>query len=165
MDLLRASTITLLASVDPEQLTIREISDHAGVFHRYIPDYFGGKAELFADVYPTILHNASGPMNLNTSAIKPELVRAARLAVWLSANRPDGVPDSDHPIYRTIINTLNEFTKLDEATAILLAERLVAGVVVLAAFPDVVKRGPIDIAAHAQLEQRIIRLLAQDTSN
>ena len=162
MDLLRASAITLLQRVDPQDLTIREISDHAGVYLRYIPDYFGGKAELLADIYPSILRRASGPMDLNATVIKPEFVRAARLAIWLSAKRADGVPETDQPIYAAIIEAINQLTPLDEATAQLLAERLIASVVVLAAFPDVVKREPIDVAAHAELERRIIRLLAQD---
>ena len=162
MDLLRESAIQLLERVDPEDLTIREISDNAGVYLRYIPDYFGGKAELLADVYPSILRRASGPMDLKAAVIKPEFVSAARLAIWLSANRPDGVPETDHPIYAAIIKAINQLTSLDEATAQLLAERLIASVVVLAAFPDVIKREPVDITAHVELERRIIRLLAQD---
>jgi len=162
MDLLRESAIQLLERVDPEDLTIREISDNAGVYLRYIPDYFGGKAELLADVYPSILRRASGPMDLKATVIKPEFVSAARLAIWLSANRPDGVPETDHPIYEAIIKAINQLTSLDEATAQLLAERLIASVVVLAAFPDVIKREPVDITAHVELERRIIRLLAQD---
>jgi len=166
MDLLRASALELLATIDPEALTIREISDHAGVFHRYIPDYFGGKAELLADIYPTAREQARCALVLlDGDGIRPEVIRLARLAVWLSANRDMGVPADDRPLTQSLVATLAEHTGLDDRTALLVAQRVVAGVILLAAFPDVISNEPIDIAAHRDLELRIVRLLAQDAAS
>jgi AcrR family transcriptional regulator len=166
MDLLRASALELLATIDPEALTIREISDHAGVFHRYIPDYFGGKAELLADIYPTAREQAGGGLTLlNGDGIRPEVIRLARLAVWLSANRDTGVPADGRPLTQSLVVTLTEQTGLDDKTALLIAQRVMAGVIVLAAFPDVISNEPIDVTAHRDLELRIVRLLAQDAAS
>ena len=52
MCLLQESALTLLLDHDPDALTIREIAELAGLPHRYIPHYFGGKAELFASITP-----------------------------------------------------------------------------------------------------------------
>jgi AcrR family transcriptional regulator len=166
MDLLRASALELLATIDPEALTIREISDHAGVFHRYIPDYFGGKAELLADIYPTAREQARGGLVLlDGDGVRPEVIRLARLAVWLSANRDTGVPADGRPLTQSLVTTLTEQTGLDEGTALLVAQRVMAGVIVLAAFPDVISNEPIDVTAHRDLELRIVRLLAQDSAS
>lgn len=166
MDLLRASALELLATVDPEALTIREISDHAGVFHRYIPDYFGGKAELLADIYPTVREQARGGLlPFEGSGIRPEVIRLARLAVWLSSNRGDGVPTDGHPLTDSLVGMLTDRGGLDSQTALLMAQRIIASVVVLAAFPDVITSDPIDVAAHRELELRIVRLLAQDAAS
>lgn len=166
MDFLRASALELLATIDPEALTIREISDHAGVFHRYIPDYFGGKAELLADIYPTARDQARGGLVLlDGDGIRPEVIRLARLAVWLSANRDTGVPADGRPLTHSLVATLTEHTGLDDKTALLVAQRVMAGVIVLAAFPDVISNDPIDVAAHRDLEIRIVRLLAQDSAS
>lgn len=166
MDLLRASALELLATTDPEALTIREISDHAGVFHRYIPDYFGGKAELLADIFPAAREQARGGLVLlDGDGIRPEVTRLARLAVWLSANRDTGVPADGRSLTQSLVTTLTEQAGLDERTALLVAQRVMAGVIVLAAFPDVISNEPIDIAAHRDLELRIVRLLAQDSAS
>ena len=166
MDLLRAAALELLATVDPESLTIREICDHAGVFHRYVPDYFGGKAELLADIYPTVREQArSGLVPLDGNSIRPEVIRLARLAVWLSANRDTGVPADGRPITESLVTTLTDQVGLDARAALLVAQRIVASVIVLAAFPDVIADGPIDVAAHRELELRIVRLLAQDDAS
>ena len=166
MDLLRAAALELLATVDPEALTIREICDHVGVFHRYVPDYFGGKAELLADIYPTVREQARGGLvPLDGNSIRPEVIRLARLAVWLSANRDTGVPADGRPLTESLVTTLTEQTGLDARTALLVAQRVMAGVIVLAAFPDVIADGPIDVADHRELELRIVRLLAQDDAS
>ncbi len=166
MDALRASALELLTTVNPGDLTIREIAEHAGVFHRYIPDYFGGKAELLADIYPTVVEQAALAIApFNGSEIRPEVIRTARLAIWLSANRDEGVPRIERSLITALITTLTSQAGLDESTATLMAQRIMAGVIVLAVFPDVVSDTPIDISAHRKLENRIIGLLAADTAN
>ena len=45
------STEELVASISPNQLTIRDIADHAGVNHGQIHHYFGGKQGLLVATY------------------------------------------------------------------------------------------------------------------
>jgi AcrR family transcriptional regulator len=166
MDALRASALELLTTVNPDDLTIREIAEHADVFHRYIPDYFGGKAELLADIYPAVVEQATLSLTpFSDSTIRPEVIRTARLAIWLSANRDEGLPRIERSLITTLIATLTSRAGLEEPTATLMAQRMMAGVIVLAVFPDVVSDGPIDISAHRELERRIISLLAADSAN
>ena len=45
------SAAFLVSSVGPNQLTIRDIADHAGVNHAQIHHYFGGKKGLLVATY------------------------------------------------------------------------------------------------------------------
>ena len=165
MDLLRTATLELLETISPADLTIRDIADRAGVFHRYVPDYFGGKAELLADIYPTLqAQAAAGLAPLEGNTIRPEMIRFARVAVWLSQNRDAGIPKGHRPIIDQLVATLTNDANLDAATSLLLSQRLMAGVITIAAFPDVVGDEPIDVAAHRDLELRIVQLLLRDAS-
>jgi AcrR family transcriptional regulator len=161
MDLLRNATIELLESVTPDHLTIREIADRAGVSHRYVPDYFGGKAELFADIYPAMQDRAALVLNrLEGDSIRSEVVRFAQLAIWLSANREGGVPRTEQTIMARLIDSLISHAGIDEEVAVLLAQRLIAAVIVIAAFPDLLSDEPIDLAAHRKLDADIVAMLA-----
>jgi AcrR family transcriptional regulator len=163
MNLLRAATLELLETINPNDLTIRDIADRAGVYHRYVPDYFGGKAELLADVYPTVQAQAAeGISPLDGDTLRPEIIRLAHLAVWLSQHRDGGVPTENRAIMKQLKSTFTTGLGLDDTTSALLAQRLMAGVITIAAFPDVVSEEPIDIAAHRALELKLLQLLVQD---
>lgn len=165
MNLLRAATIELLDTTNPQDLTIREIADRAGVFHRYVPDYFGGKAELLADIYPTMQAKAvSGVAPLAGDSIRPEMIRFAQLAIWLSQNRDSGIPSGPRLLLDQVVSTFTNDLNLDTTTALLLAQRLFAGVITIAAFPDIVGDEPINITAHRELELRIVQLLIRDAA-
>ena len=49
------SAAFLVGSVGPNQLTIRDIADHAGVNHAQIHHYFGGKKGLLIATYNNLL--------------------------------------------------------------------------------------------------------------
>jgi len=163
MNLLRAATLELLETINPNDLTIRDIADRAGVYHRYVPDYFGGKAELLADVYPIVqAQAAAGLAPLDGDTLRPEIIHLAHLAVWLSQNRDSGVPTGSREIAEQLMSTFTTGLGLDDTVALLLAQRLMAGVITIAAFPDVISDKPIDIAAHRALELKLLQLLVQD---
>lgn len=166
MSLLEEATIALLLEAQPESLTVRDIAERAGVHFRYIPDYFGGKAELFAHVYPRVAREAAEDLSFpfiaeSDAEISPKLVRTARLALWLSANHPAGVPASDRPIQHRVEEILVEKFGIDNDTATIAAQRLIALVIVVAAFPDVVSNDPIDIRAHLKLELEMLSSLSR----
>ena len=163
MNLLRAATLELLETINPNDLTIRDIADRAGVYHRYVPDYFGGKAELLADVYPIVqAQAAAGLAPLDGDTLRPEIIHLAHLAVWLSQNRDSGMPTENRAIVEQLMSTFTTELGLDDTVALLLAQRLMAGVITIAAFPDVISDKPIDIAAHRALELKLLQLLIQD---
>ena len=49
------SAAYLVGSVGPNQLTIRDVADHAGVNHAQIHHYFGGKQGLLIATYKNLL--------------------------------------------------------------------------------------------------------------
>lgn len=165
MDLIMDSATELLLIHRPEELTIRDIAASAGLHHRYIPDYFGGKAELLAVVYARVAQEAADAVAFPFAAdgIHPNIIRMARLAVWLSANHPTGVPDTGHPLRKRILPLLREQFGLDEDVADLMFERLVASVLVLAAFPDVLGPDPIDLKKHVELEMSLLATVGAST--
>lgn len=163
MDAIRRAALDVLLTTGPDHVTIRDIADQADVAHVYIPQYFGGKAELFADIYPIATAEAAGAFTwpeTTAAGIRPELLRVARLALWLSANHPDGIPDGPRPLATRVAAYITESFQLDDQMAKLVTERLMALVVVFAAAPLVVSREPIDLAAHIELELRMLAALA-----
>jgi len=83
----------------------------------------------------------------------------ARLAVRLSANHPDGVPETNRVIETRVTDQLIENLGLSKSDSMLIFERLVAQVVMMAAFPDVISHNPIDIRSHIALEMRLLASL------
>ncbi len=158
MELLMETTCVLLLDHRPEELTIRMIADSAGLHHRYIPDYFGGKVELLSAIYERVADEAAETITIPPPAdgIHQNTIRMARLAVWLSANHPHGVPATNRVIEKRVTGLLIENFGLSEENARLLFERLVAQVVMMAAFPDVISQDPIDIGSHIALEIRFL---------
>ena len=163
MEALRSAALEVLMTVGPEQVTIREIAERADVAHVYIPQYFGGKAELLADIYPAAAIEAAEVFSwpgTTSLGIRPELLRLARLTLWLSANHPDGVPSGPRPLATRVTNAITQTFELDDRTANLVTERLIALVLVFASAPTAISAEPIDLAAHIDLEMRLLTALA-----
>lgn len=166
MRLLQESALTLLLDHDPDALTIREIAEQVGLPHRYIPDYFGGKAELFASIYPEAANQAANSITFPfagalANQLAPEITRHARLAIWLSSKHSNGIPETERPIQIQLSETLTHQFNLDEKTASLATERLIALVLVYAAFPNVVNPNHIDLRAHITFELEMLARYAQ----
>lgn len=165
MALLQDAAVELLLNNQPETLTVRDIASRAGVAYRYIPDYFGGKAELFAPIYPRVAQEAASVLGIPFAAAEAnflsQIIRHARLAIWLSSNHPKGVPLTERPIQRQLEQSLRQHFEIDDATAHLVSERLIALVLVLAAFPGAITAEPIDLRAHVALELNMLAAYAQ----
>lgn len=166
MAMLQDAALTLLLENHPDALTVRDIANLAGTHFRYIPDYFGGKAELLASIYPRVANEAAEFLTFPFAAavvngISPQIVRHARLAIWLSSNHPDGVPATERPLQHRLTETLINQFGIDDAIAKIVSERLIALVIVLAAFPDVVTPEPIDVQAHITLEMNMLAAYIQ----
>ena len=163
---LQESALALLLNQDPDAVTIREIAESVGLHHRYIPDYFGGKAELFASIYPAAANEAAKAIKFPflgalANELAPEITRQARLAIWLSSKHPNGIPATERPLLRQLTDTLASQFNFDESTALLASERLIAFVLVTAAFPNVVNPDRLDLHAHITFEMNMLAKYAQ----
>ena len=74
------------------------------------------------------------------------------------------MPRIEQPIMARLIDSLTSHAGIDEEVAVLLAQRLIAAVIVIAAFPDLLSDEPIDFAAHRKLDADIIAMLAETRS-
>ena len=159
-----ASTLKLLLTRDPDALTIREIATHAKTHHRYIPDYFGGKGPLFAEVLPLASAEIVGIVQEGSPEKFPskELKRMIRLMAWLSTNEPAWFKN------RTLGQVLDVVTEyyrstygLDPVMARQMGQRLVSAVVTAVLFPEVVMFHRDQTRPFLDLDREIAQFLAK----
>jgi len=136
------STLALLLTRDPEALTIREIATHANTHHRYIPDYFGGKGPLLAEVLPLTTAVMSGIINEGLLANFPskELTRIIRLTAWLAVNEPTWFRTRTSGM---ALETVTEFYVnvygLNEDNARHMAQKLVGSAITAVLYPEIIR--------------------------
>lgn len=89
-NMLRAAR-ELLEDRDPDTVTVREIAERAGHHHRFVQDWFGGKAGLYLEVLNEMTVELAAAMELRPAEAVPDLriVRAVRMLSWLTANAPE----------------------------------------------------------------------------
>lgn len=90
--MLRAA-VDLLEDRDPDQLTVREIAERAGHHHRFVQDWFGGKAGLLLEVMNVFAADLANEVDMRPALDTPDprIARAVKLMVWLAANAPEQV--------------------------------------------------------------------------
>ena len=136
------STLALLLTRDPEALTIREIAAHANTHHRYIPDYFGGKGPMLAEVLPLTTAVMSGIINEGLLANFPskELTRIIRLTAWLAVNEPTWFRARTSGM---ALETVTEFYVnvygLNEDNARHMAQKLVGSAITAVLYPEIIR--------------------------
>ena len=136
------TALRLLLTRDPESLTIREIAAQAKTHHRYIPDYFGGKGPLFAEVFPRASASIVGIVEEGTIKTfpSPELVRMIRLVSWLAVNEPKWFRTRKNGMVLEAVTAYYQNTyELNDSNARHLAQKLVAAVVVSVLYPDIIR--------------------------
>jgi AcrR family transcriptional regulator len=147
------ASIELFATRTPDQVTVREIADHAAVNHGLVHQYFGSKRSL---VERTIQHLAGELLPAATGAVDvasamPDLLdrlverRAyVRLITW-SLLSEDGLPDLGHdfPALRRMVDRTG--AERDGATT-RIDPRIAASVVTALMFGWVMYRDYIDAA-------------------
>ena len=136
------TALHLLLTRDPESLTIREIAAQAKTHHRYIPDYFGGKGPLFAEVFPRARASIVGIVEEGTFKTfpSPELVRMIRLVSWLAVNEPKWFKTRKNGRVLEAVTAYYQNTYgLNDANARHMAQKLVAAVVVSVLYPEIVR--------------------------
>ena len=136
------TALQLLLTRDPESLTIREIAAQAKTHHRYIPDYFGGKGPLFAEVFPRASASIVGIVEEGTFKTfpSPELVHMIRLVSWLAVNEPSWFRTRKNGMVLEAVTSYYQNTyELNDNNARHLAQKLVAAVVVSVLYPDIIR--------------------------
>ena len=136
------TALRLLLTRDPESLTIREIAAQAKTHHRYIPDYFGGKGPLFAEVFPRASASIVGIVEEGTIKTfpSPELVRMIRLVSWLAVNEPKWFRTRKNGMVLEAVTAYYQNTyELNDSNARHLAQKLVAALVVSVLYPDIIR--------------------------
>jgi len=106
-NMLRAAR-ELLQDKDPDQLTVREIAEHAGHHHRFVQDWFGGKAGLYVEVLNEISAEMAIEVDVSQVRGQPDsrIVQAVFLVAWLVVNEPDLVAGDR---LRTLANRLEYY--------------------------------------------------------
>lgn len=161
------AALELLLDSPPDQVTNRDVTDRAGVHHRYIPDWFGGKLGLIAAVYPKAVDAAVGALVFPRSMVDltPEMLRLLRIITWLGINGPDQLNEiKGLPMKSAIEAMLVERFAVDGETARLLAQRTLALVIGLFVAGQLVGLAPEDLQRQLALEVRIALLLAEHGS-
>lgn len=157
------TTLRLLLTRDPESLTIREIAAQANTHHRYIPDYFGGKGPLFAEVLPLTTAVITGIVNEGSPATFPskELTRIIRLTAWLAVNEPLWFRTRSSGM---VLETVTEFYVavhgLNEENARHMAQKLVSSAITAVLYPEIIRFDRSQTAAFVETDTVIAEFLA-----
>ena len=157
------TTLRLLLTRDPESLTIREIAAQANTHHRYIPDYFGGKGPLFAEVLPLTTAVITGIMNEGSPATFPskELTRIIRLTAWLAINEPLWFRTRSSGM---VLESVTEFYVavhgLNEENARHMAQKLVSSAITAVLYPEIIRFDRSQTAEFVKTDTAIAEFLA-----
>lgn len=157
------ATIELLNERDPESITVRDIAERSGHHHRFIQDWFGGKTNLFAEVFQEMNVEIAGMINFDRSdsgTPDPLIVRSVRLMNWLIANDPTSVTgERMRPVVTRVQNMYQDRFGIEPDTARLLAQRMMFIMTGVVLFADVFGMEQIDIPQQVALEFDIARRL------
>jgi AcrR family transcriptional regulator len=113
MELLIAAAFELIQQKNPDEISIREIASLAKVHHRFIAEWFGGKAQLLLIVHSRNADNILGLTPTINSMKKTQVIlivtQQIQLSLWLMRNGIE-FPDmsSAFPSIPAAINNLEE---------------------------------------------------------
>jgi AcrR family transcriptional regulator len=157
------ATLELLTERDPEQITVRDIAERSGHHHRFIQDWFGGKANLFAEAFQEINAEIAQMIGFEgdvSTGPDPLIVRSVRLMNWLVANDPSSVTgERMRPVVNRVQNMYQDRFGIDADTARLLAQRMMFIMTGVVLFKDVFGVAEIDLPKQVALEFDIARRL------
>lgn len=90
MELLINAAFELVRHKNPDDISIREIASLAKVHHRFIAEWFGGKAQLLLIVHSRNADNILGLTSSVKSMKKPQVIlvitQQIQLSLWLMRN-------------------------------------------------------------------------------
>jgi AcrR family transcriptional regulator len=156
------STLELLLKKRPDELSLREIADHAKCHHPIIVTYFGGKAGLFGVVFRSAAQDLmSRGLPKSFVKVSPELKRLVQLSVWLGQYSPGFFGKSgNRPIAAMLGAEIEERYGLSKPYATLASQRFVALLTALVLSPVVLDVTPAQLRQHFALELQFLEMLA-----
>jgi AcrR family transcriptional regulator len=154
------ATVTLLRQHPPEEITVRQIAEGAGHSHRFIGEWFGGKADLYrAALEALIAQAAPAATPLRADRIQPDIRTAIHVLAWLRSNEPAVLEGFTlAPIADTIAERYLG-VGIEPDVAKLLARRVIAMAISFELFGDAISFDDASIKHQTSLEQRIVSLL------
>jgi AcrR family transcriptional regulator len=161
MEHMVTAAVELLREQPPEAVTVRDVGRRAGHHHRFVAAWFGGKSGLFLAAFDRLALEAASAMGFPAirTSIAPEVIRVARLMNWLVANDPSAFAHRRATPIIDRVARIYEDLGLGSELARLAAQRVVAGAISLALFPDPLGIEPDDVGRHVELEMRVAMLL------
>lgn len=159
------AAVALLRELPPEQVTVRAVAERAGHHHRFVSEWFGSKAGLFRVALDALLDKAlvGHSLLLQRGGMPPDVRTAIHLMAWLVANDQDQLTESRPSQFRDVLVTnFVEVLGLDPDLADLLAVRVVAGIIGIVLFGEVMGIDDDTFERMRELELRVALLLAAD---
>ncbi|MCD9622798.1 TetR/AcrR family transcriptional regulator [Rhabdothermincola salaria] len=160
------ATVGLLHEMGPDQITVRAISERAGHHHRFVSEWFGGKAGLYRAALESMLADMTrdlAPFAPDGAGIPGDIRIVVQVINWLTIIAPEMLDGpADGFLRQRIVTPFVEDLGLDPEVADLLARRVVAWVFGVVLFGDIIGIDDEAFAELRRLEVRMALLLAQD---
>ena len=158
------ATVELLHDLPPDQVTVRAVGDRAGHHHRFVSEWFGGKAGLYRAALQSVLEDLArdlAPFAPGTAGIPDDVRVAVQLINWLSTNAPELVEHPPDAVFRQWIAASYAELGLDPDLADLLARRAMAATFGVVLFGGLLGIDEEAFAEMRRLELEMALLLAQ----
>jgi AcrR family transcriptional regulator len=160
-NLLRA-TLELLEQRDPDEITVRDIAQRAGHHHRFVQDWFGGKAGLYlaalnetaGEIAEAIAFRPPGAQPI------PAITRGVKLMTWLAANDPERISgERMRPVISRMAAFYHDRFGVEPDDALLLAKHTALVITAYVMFKDAFGVEPTDYPRLGELQIRLGQLL------
>jgi AcrR family transcriptional regulator len=155
------ATVALLREHPPESITVRQIAERAGHSHRFIGEWFGGKAPLYRAALETLIEQAAPAVSpLLADRLQPDIRTSIHVLAWLRSNDPAVLEGFT---LTSIADTMTDgyiSVGVEPAVAKLLARRAIAMAITFELFGNAISFDNASIKHQTALEQRIVSLLA-----
>jgi AcrR family transcriptional regulator len=164
------ATIELLDERDPDAITVRDIGERAGHHHRFVQDWFGGKAALFLEVLHATAAELAEAMDLGGYQVNPEpnqvVIRAVKLTNWLTANAPDQMTgDRMRPMVTRLEHFFQDRFGVESPDSKLLAQHAMLVITGFVLFRDAYGLEPTDYQRLLTMQFQLGQLLGTRSGN
>jgi AcrR family transcriptional regulator len=164
------AVVELLDERDPDAITVRDIGERAGHHHRFVQDWFGGKAALYLEVLLVSAAEMSEYIDIGggqyNSQPHPTVIRAVKITNWLAANAPDQLTgDRMRPMVTRLEHFFQDRFGVEPPDSKLLAQHSMLVVTGFVLFQDAYGIESADYQRLLALQFRLGQLLGTRSGN